>query len=137
MWGSSTPGALAARFARLLEQLIGDAAAAKAAGQQRDILAAIDANSPATLNEVSQIVGRGAPAVSRAVDALVRAGHVSRQADPDNRRRLQLALTDEGRAFIERPRTGDSGLESRLAKLASSELRALERGIEILERLPR
>ncbi len=136
MWGSSSPGALAARFARLLEQLVGDAAAAKAAGQQRDLMAAIAKASPATLNEIAAAVGRGAPAVSRAVDTLVRAGHVSRQADPDNRRRLQLSLTDEGRTYLEHPPTGDSGLEGRLARLAPSELRALERGIEILERLP-
>lgn len=136
MWGSSSPGALAARFARLLEQLVGDAASAKASGQKRDLMGAIHKNSPATLNEIAAAVGRGAPAVSRAVDTLVRAGYVSRQADPDNRRRLQLALTDDGRAHLERPMTGNSGLEGRLAKLASSELRALERGIEILERLP-
>ncbi|MEP7317020.1 MAG: MarR family transcriptional regulator, partial [Sphingomicrobium sp.] len=109
---------MAARFARLLEQFVGDAAAAKAAGQQRDLMGAIHKNSPATLNEIAAAVGRGAPAVSRAVDKLVRAGHVSRQADPDNRRRLQLALTDEGGAHLERPLTGDSGLEGRLAKLA-------------------
>ena len=60
---------------------------------------------------------------------------VSRQPDPDNRRRLQLTLTDQGREALSRPATGDRGLESRLAKIASSELRALERGIEILERL--
>jgi DNA-binding MarR family transcriptional regulator len=121
----------------LLEQLVGDAAAAKAAGQQRDLLAAIAAKAPATLNEIAASVGRGAPAVSRAVDALVRAELVLRQADPDNRRRLQLSLSEGGREFLERPPVSDSGLESRLARLASSELRALERGIEILERLPR
>ena len=137
MWGSSSPGALAARFAGLVEQLGGDTVAAKARGQQRDLVAAIDAKAPATLNEIAAAVGRGAPAVSRAVDALVRAGLVGRQPDPDNRRRLQLSLTEEGKRFLAQPASGDSGLEGRLARLAPSELRALERGIEILERLPR
>jgi DNA-binding MarR family transcriptional regulator len=82
-------------------------------------------------------VKRGAPAISRAIDALVRAGLVDRQADPQNRRRLQLRLTDEGRASLNRPPVADHSLEGRLGKLAASELRALERGIEILERLPR
>jgi DNA-binding MarR family transcriptional regulator len=68
---------------------------------------------------------------------LVRAGLVDRQPDPDNRRRLALKLTDEGRQHLNRPPTADSSLEGRLSKLAASELRALERGIEILERLPR
>ena len=137
MWGSSTPGALAARFAGLVEVLGGDTAAAKARGQQRDLMAAIDAKAPATLNQVADAVGRGAPAVSRAVDALVRSGLVDRQADPENRRRLQLSLTEDGRRFLTQPPAGDGGLEGRLARLASSELRALERGLEILERLPR
>ncbi len=114
MWGNSSPGAVAARFARLVEQLGGDVGHARAMGQQRD-----------------------PPAVSRAIDALVRSGHVVREPDPDNRRRLALRLSEVGRGQLESPITGDAGLEARLKKLAASELRALERGIEILERLPK
>ena len=137
MWGTASPGAIAARFARLVEQLGGDTSAAKAMGQQRDLLAAVQATEPGMLNQVAAKVGRGAPAVSRAVDALVRAGLVDRQADPDNRRRLALKLTEAGREHLNRPPAADHSLEGRLGKLAASELRALERGIEILERLPR
>jgi DNA-binding MarR family transcriptional regulator len=137
MWGNSTPGALASRFARLIEQLGGDTAAAKAMGQQRDLLAAVDATAGGTLNQVAARVKRGAPAVSRAVDALVRAGLVDRQPDPDNRRRLQLRLTEAGRNRLTQPPVADGSLEGRISKLAHSEQRALERGIEILERLPR
>ena len=137
MWGNSSPGALAARFARLVEQLGGDTAAAKALGQQRDLLAAVEAASGGTLNQVAGRVKRGAPAVSRAIDTLVRAGLVDRQPDPSNRRRLQLRLTEAGRQQMNQPPASDSSLEGRIGKLAHSELRALERGIEILERLPR
>ncbi len=137
MWGNSSPGALASRFARLIEQLGGDTAAAKAMGQQRDLLAAVDATAGGTLNQVAARVKRGAPAVSRAVDALVRAGLVDRQPDPDKRRRLRLTLTEAGRNRLQQPPVADSSLEGRISKLAHSEQRALERGIEILERLPR
>src|SRR5688572_16768936 len=137
MWGTASPGAIAARFARLVEQLGGDTSAAKAMGQQRDLLAAVGAAEPATLNQIAAKVNRGAPAISRAVDALVRAGLVDRRADPDNRRRLALRLTEAGREYMNRPPATDHSLEGRLGKLAASELRALERGIEILERLPR
>ena len=134
MWGTASPGAIAARFARLVEQLGGDTAAAKALGQQRDLLAAVQATEPATLNQVAARVKRGAPAVSRAVDALVRAGLVDRQPDPDNRRRLAIRLTEEGRqAIVDGFKTG-TALEARLERLAQSELRAVERAIEILER---
>ena len=136
-WGSSSPGALAGRFARLVEQLGGDTNAAKARGQQRALLIAVGDAEPATLNQVAAKVKRGAPAVSRAIEALVRAGFVERTQDPDNRRRLALRLTEAGRQHLASPPVADASLEGRMAKLAHSELRALERGIEILERLPR
>lgn len=137
MWSSASPIRLAERFAVLVEQLGGDTASAKAARQQRDLLEAVRSNAPATLKSVAARVGRGEPAVSRAVDSLVRAGLVDRTPDPDNRRRLALRLTEAGEAFLAQPPAADRGLEARLARLAQSELRALERGLEILERLPR
>jgi DNA-binding MarR family transcriptional regulator len=106
-------------------------------GQQRDLLTAVAASDGGTLNQVAARVKRGAPAVSRAIDALVRSGMIDRQPDPDNRRRLQLRLTEAGRQQLERPPLADQSLEGRIGKLAHSEQRALERGIEILERLPR
>ena len=137
VFGGSTPTALAARFARLVERLGGDMASAKAHGQQRDLLSAVKELEPATLNQVAARVKRGAPVVSRAIDSLVRLGLVDRQPDPDNRRRLALKLTDEGRRQLASPPLSDASLEGRIAKLAHSEMRALERGFEILERLPR
>jgi len=136
MLGGGSPAALAARFARLVERLGGDMAAAKAQGQQRELLAAVEKAEPATLNQIAARVKRGAPAVSRAIDVLVRAGLVDRQPDPDNRRRLALTLTEAGRQRLHSPPPADSSLEGRIGKLAHSELRALERGFEILERLP-
>ena len=127
---------MAARFARLVERLGGDTAAAKAAGQTRDLLGAVASQEPATLNQVAAKVKRGAPAISRAIDGLVRGGLVERQPDPTNRRRLALRLTDQGRDSLARPPAADKSLEGRLGRLATSELRALERGLEILERLP-
>lgn len=137
MWSSASPIRLAERFALLVERLGGDTAAARTSRQQRDLLEAVKTNAPATLKRVAAQVGRGEPAVSRAIDALVRAGLVDRSPDPANRRRLALRLTEAGQQYLERPPAADRGLEGRLARLAQSELRALERGLEILERLPR
>ena len=137
MFGNASPQAIAARLTAFSQRWIADGPAERADRARNNLLAAIAAKEPATLNEIAAHVGRGAPAVSRAVDALVRSGLVERQPDPDNRRRLALRLTDTGREQLARPPVADRGLESRLARLAASELRALERGIEILERLPR
>ena len=100
------------------------------------LLGAIGKLEPATLNQVAEEVGRGAPAVSRSVESLVRAGLVERTPDPDNRRRLALRLTDEGKALLERPPVSGNALTSKLERIAPSELRAVERAIEILERGP-
>ena len=133
MWGSS-PAALANRFNTLAQNWVADGPAARAERARRKLLSVIGSKEPATLNQVSAAVGRGAPAVSRAVDAVVRAGLVERTQDPDNRRRLALRLTAQGREELTNVPKAGSGLEMRLERLAHSELRAIERALEILER---
>ena len=129
-----SPAALAQRFTAVSQNWVADGPAERADRARRKLLAAIQKNEPATLNQIAAAVGRGAPAVSRAVDALVRAKFVERTQDPDNRRRLALRLTEAGRTELSgRPKIG-AGLESKLTRLAQSELRALERAVEILER---
>ncbi|MEP6982505.1 MAG: MarR family transcriptional regulator [Sphingomicrobium sp.] len=101
---------------------------------RRKLLNAIAGNEPATLSDVAKGLGRGAPAVSRSVDALVRAGLVERTQDPNNRRRLALRLTGAGRERLDQRIAGGAALKAKLDRMAHSELRALERAIEILER---
>lgn len=133
LWGSS-PAAIANRFNTLAQNWVADGPAARAERARRKLMAQIAKAEPATLNQVAAAVGRGAPAVSRAVDALVRAGLVERTQDPDNRRRLSLRLSSRGREELANLPQAGSGLELRLERLAHSELRAIERAIEILER---
>lgn len=134
MIGGSTPEALAARFTAVVHNWIAEGPAERTDRARRKLLASIASHEPATLNEVAKILGRGAPAVSRSVDSLVRGGFVERTQDPKNRRRLALRLTQQGREHLERRVPGGSALRSKLERLAHSELRALERAIEILER---
>ena len=134
MLGGSSPAALAARFTAVAQGFIADGPAERAERARRKLLGAIAEREPATLKQVAAAVRRGEPAVSRSVDGLVRAGLVDRSPDPDNRRRLAMRLTEAGRSELEhRPSTGGA-LETRLERLAHSELRAIERAIEILER---
>ena len=133
MWGSS-PAAIANRFNSLAQNWVADGPAARAERARRKLMQEIGTKEPMTLNQVAAAVGRGAPAVSRAVDALVRTGMVERTQDPDNRRRLALRLTDKGREELANQPKAGSGLAMRLERLAHSELRAIERAIEILER---
>jgi DNA-binding MarR family transcriptional regulator len=133
LWGSSA-GAIANRFNSLAQSWVADGPAARAERARRKLLAQIAVKEPATLNQIAEAVGRGAPAVSRGVDTLVRAGLVERTQDPENRRRLALRVTERGREELASQPKAGSGLELRLERLAQSELRAIERAIEILER---
>ena len=137
MYANVSPAALAARFAALAERYGGSTAADRADLNQRKLMNAIAAIEPATLGDVAKGVGRGAPAVSRAVETLVRAGLVERTQDPANRRRLALRLSEPGRDALRAKPASHGQFTAGLERLAQSELRAVERAIEILERLPR
>ena len=134
MIGGSTPEALAARFTGVAHMWVADGPAQRAERAKRQLLSAVASAEPATLNQVAKAVGRGAPAVSRSIDTLVRAGLIERMQDPNNRRRLALRLTQAGRERMSSRTSGSSSLQSKLERLANSELRAVERAIEILER---
>lgn len=129
-----TPAALASRFSSVAQRWLPDGPAERADSARRRLLRAIAEREPATLNEVAAALGRGAPAVSRSVDGLVRAGLVERQPDPDNRRRLALRVTTAGREAMASGGDSCGALTTKLERLANSELRAVERAIEILER---
>jgi DNA-binding MarR family transcriptional regulator len=134
MFGGSTPAAIASRFNNVAQAWVADGPAERADRARRKLMAAIAGAEPATLNQVARKVGRGAPAVSRSVDTLVRAGLVERAPDPDNRRRLALRLSVGGLGHLETNSSSASLLQMKLERLAHSELRAIERAIEILER---
>jgi DNA-binding MarR family transcriptional regulator len=134
MIGGSTPEAIAARFTAVVHSWVTEGPAERTDRARRKMLDAIARQEPATLNDVAKAIGRGAPAVSRSVDALVRARLVERAQDPDNRRRLALKLTQAGRDQLSARVPGGRALRTKLERLAHSELRALERAIEILER---
>lgn len=79
-----------------------------------------------------------APTMTRIVEALVQAKLVTRDPDPADRRMVRIAATDEGRALLDEGRRRRVGaIADRLARLADSERRALERGVDLIERLTR
>src|SRR4051812_47514722 len=76
------------------------------------------------------------PAMSKHVDRLEREGLVARTPSDDDRRRVSLALTEEGQRVLRRVRSRRTAwLASRLGKLSPAELAAVEAAIEPLSRL--
>jgi DNA-binding MarR family transcriptional regulator len=65
--------------------------------QIKALRALIDAGEPLSVGAMSDELGLSLPAVSRAVDGLVRRDFVTREEDPADRRSKRLALTRKGR----------------------------------------
>lgn len=61
-----------------------------------------DAGAPLPLTAVSEEIGLSLPAVSRAVDGLVKRGELKRAEDPADRRSKLVSVTARGRATYER-----------------------------------
>ncbi|MGH4023105.1 MAG: MarR family winged helix-turn-helix transcriptional regulator [Pseudonocardiaceae bacterium] len=60
----------------------------------------ISAAGPVTLMGLAETLGTGPPATCAMVDRLARAGLVSREQDPKDRRRIQLTITKEAEPMI-------------------------------------
>ncbi len=93
---------------------------------------------PLSLSALAEAEQVRPPTMSRIVDALVQAGLVTRETDPDDRRGVRIAATAAGRMLLEEGRARRVGaLAERLRGLTDYERRALARGAELLERITR
>ena len=120
---------------RLLRMVRREDREAGISGPRLSALSVLVFAGPQSLGALAAAEQVSAPTMSRIVDALARAGLVTRKSDPDNRRRVVVAATETGRALLEAGRERRvRALEARLARLADSERRALARAAEILER---
>jgi DNA-binding MarR family transcriptional regulator len=100
-------------------------------------LAAIARLGPVSLARLAEAEQVSAPTMTRLVEALVRAGLALREPDPANRRRVRITATDAAPAALRGSLAGGDALARRLERVAESEMRALQRGVEILERVLR
>jgi DNA-binding MarR family transcriptional regulator len=74
-------------------------------------------------------------AVSKTVDALVRRGLVTRSQDPNDRRNVPLALTDEGQRVMDAIFTeAEAWLSTHFERLNPKELETLLQGMESLRK---
>ncbi|MDB5671579.1 MAG: MarR family transcriptional regulator [Alphaproteobacteria bacterium] len=93
---------------------------------------------PLSLGELAETEQVRPPTMSRIVDALVDGGLVTREIRPDDRRSVRIAATEAGVTLMEAGRDRRVRvLAGRLQSLADSEIRALGRGLELLERVTR
>ena len=89
-----------------------------------------------TLGDVARRLMVTPAVVTGLIDRLERRGYVRRVSGGSDRRRVHLALTDEGRAasgFVEDHLVRE--IAQRMAGYGSDEIRNLQRGLEVLARL--
>ena len=123
---------------RLLRMARRQDAASGLSAPRLSALSVIVFAGPVSLAALAQEEQVRPPTMTRIVDALVRDGLVTREADPADRRMVRIAATDEGRRLLgEGRRRRVAAVTERLSRLADSERRALERGVELIERLTR
>ncbi len=93
-------------------------------------------DEPLTVKEAAELVSISSPAVSRALDDLVRRDLVERHEDAADRRMKRLAITDSGRAAIRRLNASRlDGLQQFVETLTGQERRRLRSALaQLLER---
>jgi DNA-binding MarR family transcriptional regulator len=105
-------------------------------GGQAALLAQIRAYPELGVRELAAREGVSAPAMTRYLDRMQKAGLVVRTRAPEDARRIRLALTPKGvRALRSVRRRRTAWLASRLEGLSPEELAAVDRAIEPLARL--
>jgi DNA-binding MarR family transcriptional regulator len=121
---------------RLARELRKETESLGVTARQVTLLWLIRTNPGLSLRELAAEEGISAPALSGYVDRLEKAGLIERVRDAEDRRRVGLALTEDGARLLKRVRARrTTWLAERLRELDPEEVAAIERAIEPLLRL--
>jgi DNA-binding MarR family transcriptional regulator len=121
---------------RVGRELRREAREAGVSPEQVSLLVEVKYSPGIGVNELAARERVSAPAMSNHVDRLERDGLVTRTPSPNDRRRVGLTLTDEGKRVLRRVRSRRTAwLASRLGALDAAELAAVEAAVEPLSRL--
>jgi DNA-binding MarR family transcriptional regulator len=100
------------------------------------VLAALKVHGIHTLGELADRERVTAPSMNRTVNCLEEAGYLTRTTDADDRRKVNIDLTAEGRAVVEETvRRRDAWLEQSLAELTDDERAALAEAAAIMRKV--
>jgi DNA-binding MarR family transcriptional regulator len=88
------------------------------------------ANRGGSLGELVRQLGVSKQSASQLVDSLVLRGYLERHVNPDDRRRMDVVLTDRGRAAANAVRTAVESVDDELARrISPGELAGLAAGL--------
>ena len=129
-------GELRPALLRLARNLRRETAALGVTSHQATLLALVDGRPGLSLRELADAEGISAPSLSGHVDRLEAAGLLVRVRSEDDRRRVGLELTPEGRTILRRVRARrTTWLADRLANLTDDERERVEEALPALRRL--
>jgi len=130
--------ALRPSLMRISRELRRESRAVGVSAEQVSLLVAIKYAPGIGAGELAARERVSPPAMTQHVDRLERDGLVVRTPSPDDRRRVGLALTEEGRRVLRRVRSRRTAwLATRLRGLTPDELAAVEAAVAPLEKLLR
>ena len=96
-------------------------------------LASLNAFPDSTLTELAEYLGLQLPTASKLVDALFRAGNLTRREDDRDRRRSRLALTPSGRERVDLAMSAvREHLRQRLAAMSKEDQQLVLRAMNVL-----
>ena len=85
------------------------------------------------VGDLAEVFGVSVPSMSRAVDALVKAGLATRVEDPDDRRVRQVRITAKGKDLVETlVAVRQTGMVSFAATLSAAQRRKLDAAVDSL-----
>lgn len=91
---------------------------------------------PNSMSELATAKNISRPAVSQAVDVLVKKGLLTRIQSTTDRRFVELKLTDEGNALLDTVFKETRGwMKERMSKLSTSELETVAAAMEVLKKM--
>jgi len=89
--------------------------------------------SPQQVSDLAESFGVSVPSMSRAVDALVKAGYVTRLEDPDDRRVRRVAITAKGSKLVDTLlMVRLAGLQKFAESLTAAQRRKLDAAVDSL-----
>jgi len=103
---------------------------------QRSVLFTLNGHGPLSLRELSEHESVTPPSMNRTINALVEAGLVTRTTSEDDARMIELALSDDGRSFVdETRRRRDAWFTRQLEALTPEQRLLIERAAPVLKEI--
>lgn len=104
--------------------------------QHYTILKLLKENKQLYITEIVDILSITKPQMTSLIDKLIQMGYLNRTNDINDRRKIYISLTENGKAITAKINTAiDKQMDSYLTQLTQNEIDVLENGLLILKKL--